>query len=59
MLNKEKIGLASFSFKAFEFFIIIDKSLIDPSNVGHGSVVSILEAISYSLDGSTFLGFFC
>ena len=58
MLNEEQIGFASFSFKVFEFFIIIDKSLIDPGNVGHGSIVCVLEAISYSLDGSTFRGLF-
>lgn len=54
MLNKEEIGLASFSFKVFEFFIIIDKSLIDPSNMGDGGVVSVLESIPDALDGGTF-----
>ena len=58
MLNKEEIGLASFSFKVFEFFIIIDKSLIDPGNMCDGGIVRVLEAISNSLDGSTLVGFF-
>ena len=58
MLNKEEIGLASFSFKVFEFFIIIDKSLIDPGNMSNGGIVCVLEAISYTLDGSAFSSFF-
>ena len=58
MLNKEEIGLASFSFKVFEFFIIIDKSLIDPGNMSDGGIVRVLEAISNSFDGSTLVGFF-
>ena len=58
MLNKEEIGLASFSFKVFEFFIIIDKSLIDPSNMGNGGVVRVLETISDALDGGAFIRFF-
>ena len=58
MLNKEEIGLASFSFKVFEFFIIIDKSLIDPGNMSNGGIVGILETISNSFDGSAFVSFF-
>ena len=58
MLHEEEIGLASFSFKVFEFFIIIDKSLIDPGNMSDGGIVRVLEAISNSLDGSTFVSFF-
>lgn len=58
MLNKEEIGLASFSFKVFEFFIIIDKSLIDPGNMSDSSVVSVLESVSDTFDGGTFVGFF-
>jgi len=58
MLNKEEIGLASFSFKVFEFFIIIDKSLIDPGNMSDSSVVCVLEAISDTLNGSALLGLF-
>ena len=58
MLNEEEIGLASFSFKVFEFFIIIDKSLIDPGNMSDGSVVSVLEAISDAFDGTALFGLF-
>ena len=58
MLNKEEIGLASFSFKVFVFFIIIDKSLIDPGNMSDGGIVRVLESISDALDGGTFVGFF-
>jgi len=58
MLHEEEIGLASFSFKVFEFFIIIDKSLIDPSNMGNGGVVRVLETISDALDGGAFIRFF-
>ena len=58
MLNKEEIGFASFSFKVFEFFIIIDKSLIDPSNMGNGGVVRVLETVPDAFDGGAFFGFF-
>ena len=58
MLHEEEIGLASFSFKVFEFFIIIDKSLIDPGNMSDGGIVRVLESISDLLDGGTFVGFF-
>ena len=56
MLNEEEIGLASFSFKVFEFFIIIDKSLIDPGNMSDGSIVCVLEAVSNTFDGVAFVG---
>ena len=58
MLNKEEIGLASFSFKVFEFFIIIDKSLIDPGDMRHGGVVGVLEPVSNAFDRSAFVSFF-
>jgi len=58
MLNKEEIGLASFSFKVFEFFIIIDKSLIDPGNMRHGGVVGVLEPVANAFDRTAFVGFF-
>lgn len=58
MLNEEKIGFTSFSFKVFEFFIIIDKSLIDPGNMSHSRIVSVLESVSNGFDGSTFFSFF-
>lgn len=58
MLNEEEIGFASFSFKVFEFFIIIDKSLIDPGNMSNGGIVGILEAISDTFDGGTLFSFF-
>ena len=58
MLHEEEIGLASFSFKVFEFFIIIDKSLIDPGNMSDGGIVCVLEAISNAFNGRTFGSFF-
>jgi len=58
MLNKEEIGLASFSFKVFEFFIIIDKSLIDPGNMSNSRIVCILETVSHGFNGGTFVRFF-
>jgi hypothetical protein len=58
MLNEEEVGLASFSFKVFEFFIIIDKSLIDPGNMSDSRIVGVLEAISDAFDSVTFVSFF-
>ena len=58
MLNEEKIGFTSFSFKVFEFFIIIDKSLIDPGDMSNGRIVGVLESISDTFDGGTFVSFF-
>jgi hypothetical protein len=58
MLDEEKIGFTSFSFKVFEFFIIIDKSLIDPGDMSNGRIVGILESISDTFDGGTFVSFF-
>ena len=58
MLHEEEVSLTSFSFKVFEFFIIIDKSLIDPGDMGHSSVVGVLESISDGLDGVALFGLF-
>lgn len=58
MLDEEKIGFTSFSFKVFEFFIIIDKSLIDPGDMSNGRIVGVLESISDTFDGSAFVSFF-
>jgi hypothetical protein len=58
MLDEEEIGFASFSFKVFEFFIIIDKSLIDPGNMSNGSIMRVLETVSNTLDSGAFFGFF-
>ena len=58
MLNEEEIGLASFSFKVFEFFIIIDKSLIDPGNMSDRCIVSVLESITDTFDSGALISFF-